>query len=128
MFKIYKNSKDYVEEEFGDAFSALAYAREREIECQIYDSPPLPEFSYSDPPVATWTKKEGTTWHIGTPDLTSREAGFLLGIKHQVINRYIRDKRLPAKNFGKSWMISLKDLEEFAKIPRRSGISLKEKE
>ena len=53
--------------------------------------------------------------------LTTHQAADRLSITHSLVCKYIRDGRLPAAKFGKSWVIQESDLDTFASTPRTVG-------
>jgi len=53
--------------------------------------------------------------------LTLRDASRILGIDPSLIRRYCESGRLTAKLIGGRWLMDRKDLERFAREPRRRG-------
>lgn len=49
------------------------------------------------------------------------KAAEMLGVTPALVRRYCRQERIKAQMFGGSWVIELKSLTNFAKIPRNRG-------
>jgi excisionase family DNA binding protein len=50
--------------------------------------------------------------------LTTQQAGTILGVSAQRVLALIRDGRLPAAKVGRDWLIARQDLEKFEKRPQ----------
>ena len=50
--------------------------------------------------------------------LTTQQAGEILGVTPQRILALIKIGRLPAIKFGRDWLIAMQDLEKFEKRPQ----------
>jgi excisionase family DNA binding protein len=118
MFKVlFTNFDQESDKEFKTVFDALTFAKDSGFECSLFcaDAPM---------PVASYSPINGVKWYIGQP-LTTKTAALLLGLTVTRIHQFIRDGRLRSTKFGKAHQINIADLEEFAGIPRLSGVARK---
>jgi len=55
------------------------------------------------------------------PPLDVSSAADRLGLSADRVYQFCRSGRLPARRFGRQWLIESADLAEFARIPREIG-------
>lgn len=59
----------------------------------------------------------------GLTAMTVAKAAEELGVSESLVRRWIREKRLPAKQYGQRlYLVSSKAIEEFKKLDRRHGV------
>ena len=63
---------------------------------------------------------------MATVELTVREAGELLGIGKACVHKYLAQGRISGRQTtGGMWLLKQREVERFARIPRRPGVRLK---
>jgi excisionase family DNA binding protein len=119
MFKVYFTNFDQEsDQEFKTIFDAITFAKDSGFECSL-------SLARALMPVASYSPISGVVkWHISQP-LTTSDAAHMLGVTVTRVHQFIRDGRLKSTKFGKAHQISISDLEEFARIPRLSGVTIK---
>jgi excisionase family DNA binding protein len=57
---------------------------------------------------------------MGKP-MTTKEAAEQLKLSERTVRLYIKEGRIKATPFGRSWSIDADEVEKFAKVPRIAG-------
>lgn len=61
---------------------------------------------------------------IKNKKITTSEAAKILGVNSSRVRQFLADGRIPGEKLGKNWMLDLKKVMIFNRIPRNTGIPI----